>query len=108
MAPHLVRAQSTYKDIRYTHFITHTYTHTTHTHNKPKSQQQMTGTNKYDTHALKKNYTAQHLISQAQDAQFTDGSVVPADLHTGLTLIHGRLLRQLCFAAAVPSYTDRA
>ena len=68
----------------------------------------MTGTNKYDTHALKKNYTAQHLISQAQDAQFADGSVVPADLHTGLTLIHGHLLRQLCFAAAVPSYTDRA
>ena len=68
----------------------------------------MTDTNKNDTHALKKNYKAQHLVSQAQDAQFADGAVIPADLHTGLALIHGRLLRQLCFAAAVPSHTDRA
>ena len=39
MVPHLVRAQSVYKDIRYAHFITYTHTHThaymharTHTH----------------------------------------------------------------------------
>ena len=31
MVPHFVRAQSAYKNIGYTHFITHTHTHT-HTH----------------------------------------------------------------------------
>ena len=28
MAPHLVRAQSAYKNKGYSHFITHTHTHT--------------------------------------------------------------------------------
>ena len=33
MVPHFVRAQSAYKNIGYTHFITHTHTHT-HTHTR--------------------------------------------------------------------------